>query len=82
MGVILGAVLSAPPAIVASATVVVQVFAADDMYPFTPWDVYMYAIFRPLAVLGLGALCVSAALFMRRERGPDRTAPGDSVATN
>lgn len=79
---IIGAVLSAPAAIVASVTVVLQVFGSDDMYPFTPWDVYMYAIFRPLAVLGLGALCVSAVLFTRRERGPDRTAPGDPIAAN
>ncbi|WP_045744863.1 hypothetical protein [Actinoplanes rectilineatus] len=57
---LLGLALSAPAAFVASAGIGAQVFTAGDRYPFIPWDIYMYALFRPAAILGCCALGISA----------------------
>ncbi|MFF0375892.1 hypothetical protein [Actinoplanes missouriensis] len=77
----LGAALSLPAAIITSATLVAHVFTADDTYPLIPWEAYMYAILRPLAILGFAALCVAAVLIVK-ERGKARTAPAEPMVTN
>lgn len=59
---VLGTAFSLPAAVVAVATMVAELFAADHLYPFIPWDAYMYGILRPLAILGIVALGVAAVL--------------------
>lgn len=77
---VLGVALSLPVAVVAAATMVAQLFAADGLYPFIPWDAYMYAILRPLAIAGFAAFGIAAVLFMT-ETAKARTSPADPVAT-
>jgi hypothetical protein len=68
---VLGAALSLPAAIVAVATMVAELFAADHLYPFIPWDAYMYGILRPLAILGVVAFGVAAVLWAKERAGAE-----------
>lgn len=77
---VLGVALCLPAAVVADAGTVARLFAPDDLYPFIPWDAYMYAVLRPLSIVGFAALGVAAVLLVR-ETVQARTASADPIAT-